>query len=245
MIKWDYTDLADHYDRRADYSEEAVDEILKTAGISAGSRIADIGAGTGKLTRLLLDRDLVVLAVEPNAAMRARGIENTNGRAVTWVVGTAEQTGLPASSVRLVTFGSSFNVADRECALAEAARILEPSGWFACLWNHRELDDPLQARVEAAIRQVVPNYQYGARREDQQPVIESSGLYGTIRKIEKRFVAVTSAEDYVDAWRSHATLHRQAGDHFAPLMDEITSIVGEQSTLRVPFVTVGWCAQRR
>jgi len=69
--------------------------------------------------------------------MRAIGIENTNGKSVTWSVGTGEATGLPASSVYAAFFGSSFNVVDQSLALSEVSRILLPKGWFVCMWNHR------------------------------------------------------------------------------------------------------------
>ena len=78
--------------------------------------VADIGAGTGKLTKELLKHGLSVSSVEPNDAMRAIGIANTKGKSATWSVGTGEATGLPTGSVYAVFFGSSFNVVDQKPA---------------------------------------------------------------------------------------------------------------------------------
>lgn len=73
----------------------------------------------------------------------------------------------------MVSFGSSFNVVERPAALREVKRIAVARGWFACRWNHRDLDDPLQKEVEATIVSLVPGYGYGVRREDQTAVIEA------------------------------------------------------------------------
>src|SRR5277367_6239695 len=93
-VKWDYTDRAEHYDKRADYSKVVVETLLQTIGAVPSKPVADIGAGTGKLTKLLALNGLTVRAVEPNDAMMAIGIKNTEGMSVTWTKGVGEKTGL-------------------------------------------------------------------------------------------------------------------------------------------------------
>ena len=143
-VKWNYTDRAEHYDKRADYSTKAVATLLQKIGAVPTKPVADIGAGTGKLTKLLALNGLTVRAVEPNDAMMAIGVKNTEGMSVTWTKGTGEKTDLPGSSVHAAFFGSSFNVLDQKATLSEVARILVPDGYFACMWNHRDLNDHLQ-----------------------------------------------------------------------------------------------------
>ena len=126
QVNWDYTEHASHYDKRADYSYEAITDLVSAMGCAPGKPVADIGAGTGKLTKELLKQGLTVKSVEPNAAMRAIGMQNTKGESVTWSVGTGEETGLPASSVYSAFFGSSFNVVNQSRALEEVTRILVP-----------------------------------------------------------------------------------------------------------------------
>ena len=109
---------------------------------------ADVGAGSAHLTKLLVARGCNVAAVEPNDAMRAVGMRVTANKPVQWHVGTGEATGQPDNAFDAVTFGSSFNTTDRPEALRETQRILRPNGWFACLWNHRDLNHSLQAEVE-------------------------------------------------------------------------------------------------
>lgn len=246
--EWDYTELARAYLKRPDYSDAAIDAMLERAGISRGAEACDVGAGVAHLTLKLLERGLSVIAVEPNDAMRALGRERTERAfpGTEWVEGTGEQTRQRSGRFALVTFGSSFNVTDRPRALAEAARILAPGGWFACMYNHRDLRDPLQDAIERAIKHELPDYQYGTRREDQTPVIDHSGLFGPVQLLEGRVVHRQSRSDCLEAWRSHATLQRQAGERFAAVVASIERVLSAQAadTLQIPYTTRVWLARR-
>jgi SAM-dependent methyltransferase len=246
QLEWDYTHLAATYSMRPPYAPGVVDQIVAASG-RPNPRTADIGAGNGHLTVDLLDRGCIVDAVEPNQAMRDIGIRRTAERPhISWSVGIAEDNGLPADTYDLVAYGSAFSTTDRPQALQETARILHTGGWFACIWNHRRLDDPLQAQIEAYIHRQIPNYSYGSRRENQQPLIEASGRYGPVTKLEEQIVHRVPVVDWIDAWRSHGTLQRQAGDAFEEIIDAIERMVGEQFTdqIDVPYTTVGWMAAK-
>jgi ubiquinone/menaquinone biosynthesis C-methylase UbiE len=243
-VTWDYTELAAHYDLRADYCSNAIDRLLSSVGVKSSTLIADIGAGTGKLAIPLARRGCIVAAVEPNLEMRKYGVRNTQGLNVVWSQGTAEHSGLASGQFRLTTFGSSFNVVDRAKALAEVDRLLTSDGWIACLWNHRDLQDPLQAEIEGIIRRQIPQYDYGTRREDPTAVMTASGLFNSVMKIEEAFTVSASGADYIEAWRSHATLHRQAGENFSAVIAEIDAAIGEFTNLSIPYVTRIWYAQR-
>lgn len=247
-LDWDYTSLADAYVKRPDYADEAIDHILSLAGIRAGARVLDLGAGAGHLTIKLAERGLDVVALEPNASMRRHGVRRTRGLAnVRWVEGIMEQTGEPPGSVTLCAYGSSFGVADRATTLREAARLTEPGGWFACLFNHRDLQDPLQREIETFIREQVPGYRHGSRREDQAAVISASGLFGEVHRVAVPIFHEVDASDWIEAWYSHATLKRHAGERFADVVAGIADIVARRchEVVQVPYTTRGWAAPRR
>lgn len=244
--EWDYTSLADAYLRRPDYADAAIDAMLSIARVDKGASVCDVGAGVAHLTLMLAARGMAVVAVEPNDAMRANGIKRTvELDNVSWFEGTGEATGQVADAFDLVTFGSSFNVCDRQQALKETARILKPRGWFACLWNHRHLDDPIQARIEAIIKERVPGYGYGTRREDQTAVIDASALFGPVVHLDARVVHQQRVEDCLEAWRSHATLERQAGGQFPEVIGAIEDYLGSLDTasIQIPYSTNIWVAQ--
>ncbi|MDN6857490.1 class I SAM-dependent methyltransferase [Pseudomonas sp. CAN2814] len=246
--EWDYTALADAYLKRPDYAEAAIDAMLAIARQRAGSEVCDVGAGVAHLTLMLAARGARVTAVEPNDAMRANGVARTaHLQGVHWHEGTGEATGQVAQAFDLVTFGSSFNVCDRQAALAETARILKPGGWFACMWNHRRLDDPIQSRIESIIRAHIPDYGYGSRREDQTSVIDASGLFGAVVHLDAAVLHRQSIDECVEAWRSHATLQRQAGGAFAQIIDEIQGYLQEMGTasIDIPYSTHVWVARLR
>ena len=128
--EWDYTDRAHTYDKRADYSSDSIEELIRGIGCEK-ELVADIGAGTGKLTLQLAQNGCKIKAVEPNESMRSYGRRNTIGLDVEWIEGTAEETTLATNSVCAVFFGSSFNVVNYVKSFNEIRRILRSHGWFA------------------------------------------------------------------------------------------------------------------
>ena len=245
---WDYTELAMAYLKRPAYAEEAVDEVVSTAGLEPSAPVCDVGVGTGKLTLPLLERGLHVTAVEPNDHMRGWGIEVTSAHAdECWIEARAENPGRPAGTFQLVSFGSTFPTTDRPAALREAHRILRPGGWLALMSNHRDLEDPLQKAIEAVIHAAIPSYRYGPRREDQTEPIRASGLFDEVHRDWKPVLHHLSVEDIVEAWRSHGTVHRQAGDRFLDIIAGIEQVLVDvgQDTIAVPYITRLWLARAR
>jgi ubiquinone/menaquinone biosynthesis C-methylase UbiE len=245
---WDYTTLADAYVSRPPYSEQGLADLFAIAGLAPGAAVCDIGAGAGHLTIPLARAGFTVTAVEPNDAMRSNGVRLTRDfPKVQWVEAGGEATGLPAGSFDFVTFGSSFNVLNRGAALQETHRLLKSGRWFACLWNHRRLDDPIQARIEEIIKEAIPQYDHGTRREDQTDIIKSSGLFTDVRTVFRDFTFVQPAAEVIKAWSSHATLARQAGDCFQTIVERIAHYLKSlgKDEITIPYTTRAWIARRK
>tara|TARA_Y200000002_G_C22584231_1_gene622243 strand:+ start:379 stop:1119 length:741 start_codon:yes stop_codon:yes gene_type:complete len=239
---WDYSERAHTYDKRADYSYEAISELIKNTNCDKNSLIADIGAGTGKLTKILVSYDLKVNAVEPNDNMRMYGIKNTEGMRVNWSEGVGENTGLQSESVNAAFFGSSFNVVNTEKTLMEVSRILKAKGWFSCMWNHRDTEDKLQKEIEKIIFKYIPNYSYGSRRTDPSQTILSSKNFNKVEKISKGFSVDMKRQDIIEAWESHDTLYRQSNGKFKDIIKAISELLTED-VYSIPYNTRIWFSQ--
>jgi SAM-dependent methyltransferase len=138
--------VADVYERgRPSYPAEAIDWLIPPQA----QRVADVGAGTGKLTRQLRERGLDVLAVEPSAGMREELHRAVPGVPV--LAGTGEQIPLAAGTVDVVIVAQAWHWVDPERAVPEVARVLVPGGRLALLWNRRVEDEDWVADLSTII----------------------------------------------------------------------------------------------
>jgi FkbM family methyltransferase len=127
--------------------------------------IADVGAGTGMLSEIFLANGNAVIAVEPNAEMRAQ-CEKLLGYEprLRIVDAPAEATGLPDGSVEMVAVGRALHWFDLERAMAEFRRILKPGGWVFVVGAGRD-DDSSAANV--ALRALMDDYAAAERNLDR------------------------------------------------------------------------------
>ncbi len=117
---------------RPGYPGAALDWL--TDGIAPGAEVADLGAGTGKLSRSLLERGFRVTAVDPSADMLAQ-LSSSGLPGLSCRIGTGEATGLPRRSVALATFAQSWHWVEPTAGFAELRRILRPGGRVGWVWN--------------------------------------------------------------------------------------------------------------
>ena len=108
-------------------------EVVNISGMPSPATVLDLGAGTGKLTRLLVSKFVRVVAIEPDDQMRRRLTALCPEAEA--LAGSAEQIPLPNDSVDAVFAAQSFHWFANEPALAEIARILRPRGTLVLLWN--------------------------------------------------------------------------------------------------------------
>lgn len=121
------------YERaRPGYPDAAVDWLLP----EGHPQVVDLGAGTGKLTRLIADRGIDVTAVEPSDGMREQLVAALPD--VPALAGSAEHMPLPDHSVDAVLVAQAWHWVDLPRASAEVARVLRPGGRLGLLWNHRD-----------------------------------------------------------------------------------------------------------
>ena len=129
----------------------AIDVIVSGLGDPRSLAAADVGAGTGISARLLGDRGVHVIAVEPGSAMRGAAEPHPN---VEWLAGKADATGLASASIDILVCAQSFHWFQTHEAVAEFARVLKPRGRLAIMWNRRSVTDPFTLGYRQAIYDV-------------------------------------------------------------------------------------------
>ena len=134
------------YERgRPGYPAGAIEWLGIELDLRRGRTVADVGAGTGKLTRELVASGASVIAVEPVPGMRDVLERAAPGSQV--LDGTAEAMPVPDESVDAITVAQAFHWFDLPHTLAEFHRVLRPGGRFEVVWNRRLRDQPLHQAI--------------------------------------------------------------------------------------------------
>jgi SAM-dependent methyltransferase len=166
-----FSDRADTYARyRPSYPVEAIDILRESCALGPGADVADVGAGTGIFSSLLLETGASVTAIEPNDAMRSKADAwlGDNPRYASRS-GTAENTGLPDDSCDLVGCAQAFHWFEREPSIKEFRRILRTGGWLALIWNSRSAKKtPFLEGYEAILVEHCPEYRLAKHRDLQE-----------------------------------------------------------------------------
>ncbi len=153
---------ADYAGYRPGYPDALIAALAARLGLGPGTTIADLGAGTGILSRALAATGARVIAIEPNPDMRAAATDA--GLALRFQDGTAEATGLGDQSVDHITAAQAFHWFDPPRARAEALRILKPGGQVALVWNKRDKAEGFSSVLETLLLAHCPRY-----RQDRFP----------------------------------------------------------------------------
>jgi SAM-dependent methyltransferase len=239
---------------RPDYPEAAVRWALGPAGTaSATLRVLDLGAGTGKLTAVLLGLGAQVTAVEPNEAMlgELRRL-HPEARALH---GSAEAIPLPDGSVDAVVCGQAMHWFDMDRALPEIARVLRPGGVLAGLWN---VDDDrvgwVAGLAEISKRKssiTLTRWRNGARQSRQERLIEGgSDLFAAAEVAEFGHGQARTADSLLATIGTHSHLLVMDEAERARLLARIGDFLRSQpetahGEFTLPMVTVALRARRR
>ncbi|MBK1817897.1 class I SAM-dependent methyltransferase [Luteolibacter yonseiensis] len=157
-----FSDRVENYIKyRPSYPPEVLELLKSRCGQTEESVIADVGSGTGILTKLLLENAERVYGVEPNREMREAAERMLADQAnFTSIPGSAEATDLLTDSVDIIVAGQAFHWFDRPRAKKEFHRILRPNGWVVLIWNERETDStPFLREYEVLLRKYAMDYQ--------------------------------------------------------------------------------------
>lgn len=142
----------DYIRYRPKYPAAMRDLLILETGLLPTDCVADIGSGTGISSEIFTENGNTVYAVEPNDDMRnaAEMLFRDEPKFIS-IKGSAEHTTLADKSIDLVFAGTAFHWFDIPETRKEFNRILKNDGHIVISWNHRDLESPLQKKLEEII----------------------------------------------------------------------------------------------
>jgi SAM-dependent methyltransferase len=214
---------AEAYERgRPEYSTEAVERLARELLILPGTRVLDLAAGTGKLTRLLVPTGAEIVAVEPVAAMRDQLARAVPG--VEILDGTAEAIPLPDGSVNAVTVGQAFHWFDGDRALAEIHRVLQPHGGLALIWQARDPVRPWMRQLEEIIDRADDGHPR-FRTHEWRLAFDRSHLFGPLESADYATVQRGDLETFVDRVASISYVAALPDEARAGVLSEVRELL--------------------
>jgi SAM-dependent methyltransferase len=224
-----FAQVAGAYERgRPGYPDEAVRWL---AGDEARD-VVDLGAGTGKLTRALVELGHRVTAIEPLPEMLEQLVTTAPGAFGS--LGTAEVIPLPDGYADVVTCAQSFHWFDHAVALPEIARVLRPGGRLALVWNSRDDRDPWMSQLS----RLIGNETVG--HDDVSRPLDDSGLFGPVETAEFTFEQRLDRATLLDLVLSRSYCAKLLPEDREPILEAVGKLydeTGEPDGVRLPYVT--------
>lgn len=218
-----FTAGVDAYERaRPTYPPDAVAALAATLRLGPGDTLLELGAGTGKMTRLLAPSGVRILALEPVEAMRARLLEVVPGVAL--LDGTAEAIDLPAESVDAIVVAQAFHWFDGVRALSEMHRVLRPGGRVALVFNHRDESVAWVAAMGEAIHRLMTDAPQVWRGGWRDPLTRSA-LFTPWQSIHAKHAQRLTPDGVLDRVASVSFVAAATPEERAGVLDEVRAIL--------------------
>lgn len=252
----DFSLLAEDYSRyRPDYAPVILKSVI---GLIDKPRreidVADVGAGTGILSRMFSNYDLKsITAVEPNHQMRLAGEKLSQSKKISWINGSGEKTGLPDNSVDILSMASAFHWVDFEKGIQEFNRILRPKGIFVPLWNPRFIkNDPMLIEIEDYLTKLkgskIKRVSSGVMdfTDNLTKRLEDCGKFEEIIYVEAKHKIIFSKERYLGAWRSVNDLRVQLGEEkFSSFLSWVENRISKVKNIHALYQNRAWVAKKK
>lgn len=230
---------------RPSWAPEAVALLVSELGLAAGRVVADVAAGTGKLTRLLRPSGAAVVAVEP--VLEMAGVLRRAVAGVPVARGLAERLPLRDGSVDAVLVAEAFHWFSVDGALAEFRRVLRPGGGVALLWNRAGADPtPWQLELGALLagrRDGSVPFSGSHSTRDWSTEVATAGGFTPLARATFPHEQVATPDEVLAGALSTSWIAVRAEDERRRFAEDVRRMLaGHGSPLVVPWRTeVHWC----
>jgi SAM-dependent methyltransferase len=234
-----FNDPGDYEAARPSYPPDAVAWLVERLGIRAGSRVCDLAAGTGKLTRLLVPTGAELVAVEPVPGMRATFRELV--RDVPVIAATAEALPLRTGSLDALVAAQAWHWFDHDRAIAEARRVLPGGGALGLVWNARDRAEPWVATVWEIMDRVEKHAPWRDHDNWRDSAFRAMPGFGALDRAEFRHRQSSTAEGVVRRIASVSHVAVLPEDERAAVLDEVRAVlathpdVAGRSVVEIPY----------
>jgi SAM-dependent methyltransferase len=237
---------AEVYERtRPDYPAEAIDRLIQELEIGRSATVLDMGAGTGKLTRMLLPTGARLVGLDPVEGMR-RVLVGAVPEAIV-VGGAVEAMPFGETTFDAVVAGQAFHWFHGERALEEIHRVLRVSGRMGLIWNIRDQSVPWVARLT----EIIERYETGAPREATgrwRRAFSSTSYFGTLHQLRFHHEQRLDQEGLVERVASMSFIATLPPERRDRVLGEVRRLAEESAdrtgTLVLPYNTdLYWCAR--
>jgi SAM-dependent methyltransferase len=154
------SDVTNYDTGRPPYPDRVYELLRQVCGLGPGTRVLEIGPGTGQATGALLDIGASVTAVELGAEMAAALEAKYLSRTLSVVVGAFEEVALDPEWYDLIVAATSFHWVPPETGLPRCADLLCPGGWLALWWTYfgdPDRPDPFREAVTPIFEELAPS----------------------------------------------------------------------------------------
>lgn len=244
-----FNDPADYEAARPSYPPDAVAWFVEHLRIAPGRRVADVAAGTGKLTRLLVPTGAELLAVEPVSGMRMTFHRLLPDVAV--VAGTAEALPLAAGSFDAMTVAQAWHWFDHERASAEAGRVLRKGGRLGLVWNARDRTEPWVDEVWSIMDRVEKRAPWRDHENWRDSALHAAMPgFGALHEAEFRHVQRITPEGVVQRVASVSHVAVLSEPEREAVLDEVRDVlathpaVRARETVEIPYRVDCFWAER-
>jgi len=233
--------VADYVRYRPSYPSALIDLLRGECGLRPDQAVADVGSGTGLLSKLFLENGNRVLGIEPNEEMRRAGEEYLAAyKSFSSVRGSSEATTLADSSVDFITAAQAFHWFEPIATRREFLRILKPNGWVVAVWNFRERETRFGKAYEDILVRYGTDYTRVRKSYPESHDMHGFFLGGEVLQRALPGERLLDWDELAGLLRSASYIPQEGHVNFAPMMAALRELFDanqESGSVRMDYTT--------